>query len=278
METMKYIVETLKYIFKNILYIALFGLPPALFYMAMFDYRGFAATVRNFFTGKIAETTFGQWFGMLSIFNFSTWYGALASVFGFFVIVISMSCMLALIEKHMRIGKRTLNGVFEKLNDNILSTLLVVGIIGLIYEFWALLTALMCFAVSTLIHNLVVAYILLIPLFAGMLYLLLYVLSLLVLWLPCQLITGFDAYESLFYSYHMGAESRQQMIVALLVPLLIGNVALILFAFLGNITLSVIVFIVYFCFVIYCGVFMEVVYAMESQMEREDLKPDYKRV
>lgn len=277
MDTMKYIVETLKYLLKNILYIAVFGILPALFYMGMFDYDSFDATVRNLFGGTISQTTFGEWFGCFSLLNFSTWYGFLLSVIGFVVIVVCLSCMLGFIEKHMRIGKRTLNGVFSKLNDNILSTMLVAGIIVVIYEVWSLLTAALCFAAATVIQNIVVSYIFLILLFAGMTFVLLYVLSMFVLWLPCQLITGFGAYESLSFSYHMGVQNHRSLVLALLLPLVIGNVVLTIFTFLGNITLSFVVLIVYFCFVVYYGVFMEVVYAMESQMEREDLKPEYKR-
>lgn len=275
---MKYIAETLKYIVKNLWYILLFGVLPAAFFVGAFDYSHFTLLVKSFFTGKLTELTYLDLFRAFSLLNVSSWYGVLCSLFGFFVICIMMSVLLALIEKHMRIGKRTFNGVFSKINDNILATILVALCVFLIYEIWTALMALAEFCIILIFAKApVAAYIFGIIAFALMVWALMHILSYFMLWLPCQLITGFHVFEALTYSAHLSENKRRRLLPAILLPLLIGNGILSICVLGGTPALAPVVFVVDLIYFLYYGTLMEIAYFMDAEMEREDLKPDYKR-
>lgn len=275
---MKYFAETLKYMFKNLLYILPMGILPGLVYVGAFDYAHFKLVVTKFFTGKLLELEYLDLFRFFSPLNVSTWYGTLLSVFGFFVICIMVATLLALIEKHMRIGKRTLNGVFSKLNDNILTTIFVAFVGIAIYEIWTALTALALFSILKLfIRSVVAAYIFFIIVLALAVYLLVSILAKLVLWIPCQLITGFNVFESLTYSAHLSETRKRRLYLPLFLPVLIGTSILCLCVIGGTPALAPVVFFVYLFYVLFFCTLMEVAYFTDAEMEREDLKPVYKR-
>ncbi|MGN1234375.1 MAG: hypothetical protein ACI4U2_00150 [Christensenellaceae bacterium] len=273
---MKYIVDTLKYVIKNILYLILLAVVPALVFVLCFDYAGYAAFVKGFFTGQLVTFSFADFFRAFSILNVSHWYYVLGGIVGFFVIAIFLSVMLALIEKHMRIGKRTLNGIFSKLNDNIVATATACFVCFLIWEAFSLAIAVLGVALNSLFTNApVAAYIFFSVVVIGFIYLAVLCISKFALWIPCQLITGFGMYEALNYSAHL--QQTRQVHISLLLPLVVGNVILAVCAFGGTFALAPVVFVVYLIYFLYFGSFMEVVYFDEEQMEREDLKPAYRR-
>lgn len=278
MRRMKYIVKTLKYMFKNLWCIILLGLLPAFLYTGAFDFVRYEGFLSEFFTGKLLECTFSDFFCAFSVINVSQWYLAILSVVGFFVSCLFMAVMIALIEKHMRIGKRTLNGIFSKLNDNIVATVVVAFFSGIVYFVWIFAVSLAGVGCVAIFQNsAVAAYIFFVLLLILFTYLMLYTISRILLWLPCQLITGFRMFESLTYAAHLVETKKNPMLLALVLPYVIGNVVLGVCALGGTITLAPVVFFIYLFFFLYLGVLMEVAYFEEAQMEREDLKPAYKR-
>lgn len=275
---MKYIAESIKYMLKNILYILPMGILPGLVFVGAFDYAHFKLIVTNFFTGKLLELEYLDLFRAFSLLNVSTWYGTLVSIIGFFVVCFSEALLLALIEKHMRIGKRTLNGVFSKINDNILATMFVGGVGFVIYEVWVALTSLALYAILLLFTSSpVAAYIFFIGVFVLAFYLLITIAAKLVLWIPCQLITGFGIYESLTYSAHLCETKKSRLYLALALPVIVGLVILSVCVLGGTPTLASIIFFIFLIYALYFGVLMEVAYFTDAEMEREDLKPAYKR-
>jgi hypothetical protein len=80
-------------------------------------------------------------FRAISVLNFASWQAIVFGLIGIVVIVVCVAMMLALLDKHMRIGKRTYNGLFSKLNDNLVSTTGYALLLVLLYELWSLLTS-----------------------------------------------------------------------------------------------------------------------------------------
>ena len=229
----------------------------------------------GFFTGK-PEVSFVDVFHAISVLNFRSWEAFLSGFAGVILMVLCVALMFAFIEKHMRIGKRTLNGLFSKLNDNLISTTGIALLYTAIYELWALITSALLFFVF-LPSNLPIQYIFSVIVFFGMHFVLLYVVSIFYLWLPCLQITGFRAFEALRYSYQLVAPVKTRIILGQWFSITVAEILLALCCLFvpGKIAGFVLATALYaFMTAIFC-VRMQVVYFDRAQLERADLKKYY---
>lgn len=268
-----YTIETNKYIVKNLLYIFPFALIPAFFLALSVASDSVSLMVKSFFTGELSAWNFPDLFRAISVLNFGSWQSALSGFFGAVVIVPCVAMLMALLEKHMRIGKRTFNGILSKLNDNFPSVFLFGALILIIYELWAVILSAMLYFVS-LIPNLPTAYIFIVLTFIGLHAVLLYAIGVLYLWMPCMQITGFPVLEALQYSYHLVSPVKwgifaEQMCFLVLTEMVICVSAVFLPHTLTSVllTTAVLVFLLLYYFVR-----MEIVYFDRDHIERKDLK------
>lgn len=269
---MKYTVQTTKYIFKNFFYVIPFAVVPALFLALSISNEAVQSVVTNLLNGN-PHDSFWNYFQAISLFNFSSWGTVLSGVLGIVAIIFSVSMLMAFLEKHLRIGKRTFNGLLSKVNDNLISTCGFAVLCLGIYEIWSVILAALCFFVTG-ITDVAVAYVLLGIVYFAMHFALLYVLSLFYLWLPCMQITGFRAFEALRYSYQLVAPIRVKLIWGQWVFLLVSEALIALSVFLVESgTMAFVVATVLFTAIllIYC-VRMQIVYFDRAQIERADLK------
>lgn len=274
---MKYTVQSGKYVLKNFLYIFPLAILPAFFLSVSVDEGAMINVLNALFAGNISAWSFSELFRAISVLNFGTWQSTVFGLVGIFAIVPSVALLLAFLEKHFRIGKRTFNGLWSKLNDNIVSTcgyaILFLGA----YEIWSLLLSALMFFLSR-IPIAVLAYIL-----AGVAYLamhvaLLYFVGMIYLWLPCMQITGFRPIEALHYSYQLVTTKIKwailggQIVFLLTAESLIGLCAV----FLPNpIVFTVLTTLLYaILLMVYC-VRMEIAYFDRDQIERADLRTYY---
>ena len=274
-ETMKYTIESIKYLFKNFWYIFPFALVPAVFLSFSLDKDAIDRLLTGFFTGK-PEVSFVDVFHAISVLNFRSWEAFLSGFAGVILMVLCVALMFVFIEKHMRIGKRTLNGLFSKLNDNLISTTGIALLYTAIYELWALITSALLFFVF-LPSNLPIQYIFSVIVFFGMHFVLLYVVSIFYLWLPCLQITGFRAFEALRYSYQLVAPVKMRIILGQWFSITVAEILLALCCIFvpGKIAGFVLATALYaFMTAIFC-VRMQVVYFDRAQLERADLKKYY---
>lgn len=272
---MNYTIASIKYILKNFWYILPFAILPALFLSLSIDKFAIQKVLTDYFTGKPGGS-FPIIFRAVSIFNFRDVGAFFAGLAGIVLMVVCVSLMLALIEKHMRIGKRTYNGIFSKLNDNLLSTCGICLFYVLIYEVWAVLISALLF-LAYLVENVVAVYILSVIIFFSMHFVLLYVVSLFYLWLPCLQITGFRAFEALRYSYQLVAPVKMrivfgQWISVTIAEILIGLTAI--FVPMRGFSFAAAAVLYMFMTVMFC-VRMQVAYFDRAQLERADLKKYY---
>ena len=98
-----------KYLFKNLWYVLPCGIVPAVFLALCVHYTATAEYVRSFFTGS-PRADFVQLFRVWSIVRIDSVLGGIYAVFAFFCVGFFAALLVSLVEKHMRIGKRTLNG------------------------------------------------------------------------------------------------------------------------------------------------------------------------
>ena len=216
---MQYTAQSGKYIFKNFWYIFPFAIIPAFFFALSSDREAIRCAVETLFTGRINEFHFAHLFRAISILNFASWQSVVFGILGVFLIVLCVAMMLALLDKHMRIGKRTYNGLFSKLNDNLVSTAGYAFLLLVIYEIWALVTAALL-DLFFMIPNTLIAYILSGFVFLTMHIVLIYAIGTIYLWLPCMQITGFKALEALQYSYQLTSPVKWRLLFGQLFILL----------------------------------------------------------
>ncbi len=269
---MKYTVQSSKYAFKNFIYLFPLAILPAYFLSLSTDQEAVFCALEAIFSGDISDFHFTHIFQAISIINFSDWYSIIFGLAGVVAITICGALMLAMLDKHMRIGKRTFTGMFSKLNDNFISTSGFAWLFLMIYELWALLTTSIVYLFS-LIPVAAIAYSLVAVSFIAMHVLLIFVIGKIYLWLPCMQITGFKAFEALRYSQYLVSGMKWKLLISQLVVLffleaLVVACSLLPFGWLFTLILT----IVYaFVIIIFC-VRMMVAYFDRDQIERADLK------
>ena len=273
---MRYTLQSSKYVLKNFIYIFPFAVIPALFLSFSTDEEAMIAVLENFFSGKIGAWNFSNLFRAVSVLNFASWEAIAFGFVGIVAIVLCVSLMMALMEKHMRIGKRTFNGIFSKLNDNFLSTSGYAVLLLAIYELWSLITAaLLSFA--AIIPIPVLAYFFAIVVFLSTHFALLYLINIIYLWLPCMQITGFKAAEALYYSNQLAASVRWRILLGQAVSLFVMDALIylcVLFAPNPFVFTLLTTLLYAFVILIYC-VRMQIAYFDLDHIERADVKKYY---
>lgn len=269
-----------KYMFKNFRYVIFCGLLPAIFLAYTFDYHATSSLVLNFCSGKLQSGELEKNFMFLlrtwSLIRLDTLLGGIITVLGYFIIVLFAALLLALVEKHMRIGKRTLNGIGTQVRILLLP---VAGIVFLFYaleETCAIVLSSLTFAILQ-IQSVAVSSALCIGAFLFTFFIFLHVIETFYLWLPCLQITGFRPYHAFLYSYRLAAGVRWKLFASHALSLLLLFVTIGALAFLREpIIFYSIAFV--FCFFYFSAFFirMETVYFETDKLDREDIIKSYK--
>lgn len=210
---LKYIGSTFRYIFKNFIYLFLFAILTSYFLTMTLD----IGNMNNLFDKALhleSDYTFLELFRYLSLFKSGSWPYAIVC---FVTAIIFLPMLLGFIEKHMRIGSRSLKGILSRFNYNFLSTLVVLVCVLAVYELWALVTAGLLYGESVLLGGIACFIVILLTL-VGMTALICYLASVILLWLPCMQITGYGFMESLSYANQLNANVRGKVFLAVFLP------------------------------------------------------------
>ncbi len=271
-----YTIQSGKYIFKNFLYLLPFTLLPAFFLSLSLAEEEIKCVVETLVSGNIGNLHFYHLFSAISVLNFASWESIVYGIIGIAVLIACVSILMALLEKHMRIGKRSFRGIFSKLNDNLLPTLGYAFIVLIIYEVWSLLTAALILLVAQ-IPVVWLAYTFACILFIAAHIALIYLLGLLYLWLPCMQITGFRALEAFQYSYHLMAPVRWGILAvqAILLFAVEGVICACACIVTDGVMFSILTTAVYALLIMVYCVRMEIVYFDRENIERADKKRYY---
>ena len=270
---MKYTLQSSKYVFKNFIYLFPFAILPALFFAVSTDKAAIIEVIKVLTSGNLSDWTFKGLFNAISMLNFGSLRSIVFGLMGVILIVFCIALLMALLEKHMRIGKRTFNGIIGKLNDNFMSTLCVVLTVLAIYELWVLLLSAFLFLLSR-ITIVPVAYGLVILAFIAFHILLMTSVGAIYLWLPCMQITGFRAFEALAYSYQLMHAVKWKIMFAQIGVLLVVEALVCVCAMFLEASLSfrIVVAVLYASvMMIYC-VRMQIAYFDRDNIERADIR------
>lgn len=272
---MGYTYRSVKYLFKNFFYMIPFAVLPAVLLALSMDAQALDLLAKAYLGGNPAGLEFTQIFHAVSTFNFHSWGAFSASVFAAVAMIVCGAMLMALIEKHMRIGKRTFNGLLSKINDNLVSCFAICCWFILLYELWSLVASAFLFVVSR-IDSKALSYVLSVLLFFGSQFVLNVSLSAFYLWLPCLQITGFKAFEALRYSNQLVAPVLFKIAVSQFVGLTAAELCILLSAyFFPTGIVYAVSSAVYVALILVFCIRMEVAYFERAGIERADLRKYY---
>ena len=273
---MKITIQSTKYSIKNFIYLFPLCVIPAFFLSFTLAREEFFSVFEKFTQQSLNKLSFTEIFHVVSLFNFSSMPAVLGGLIGFIAIVLCVAMVMAFTDKHMRIGKRTFNGLFARLNDNLLSTFGVAFLLFVIYELWAVLSAAIFLLVAQL--PFIGACIALAALFVVLTFALLYMVASVYLWLPCMQITGFKAFEALRYSNILCEPIKGKLVVAQFIILFLSEilitVSVLCLPQMEVVSLIVATVLYALMIMIFC-VRMQMCYLDRTQTERADLKTYY---
>lgn len=275
---MKHTFQSSKYVLKNFFSLLPFTVIPAFFFSLSTDEKALFLVIDKLLDGRTNEWCFTHLFRVLSFLNFVSLKSILFGILGIIAITVCGALLMAFLEKHLRIGKRTYNGIISRLNDNLASTVMYVALLVAIYELWALATAEFLFLVSR-IQSPALLYTLLAVVTLAMHAVLVWLVGFIYLWLPCMQITGFRALEAIVYVNRISSSQSKlkifssQMFVLLLAEFIISACGYLLA---NNFLLFTIVTTGAFAvmIMIYC-VRMEIAYFHVDHLERADIRRYY---
>ncbi len=272
-KSMRIVVEQWKYIFKNLWFVLPFAIAPAVFLSLSLDFKAIS-TVSNAMIFGPFELDFTTIFRAVSFFRTDSFLGVVYSIFAIGCLVLFSALLMSCVEKHMRIGKRSFSGILSQLQSQILSFICFVAMYVVLYEVWALILSAVLYMISRAASKVAarIAFLLVAVLFIAAL---LYVVTVLYLWLPCKLQTGLKSYSALLYSYQLVVGVRGKLYLSFLLSYV--PCFLILFASsLGPEWISrIVAIILYIFFYLSFIVRMETLYFETDRLDREDKLRSY---
>ena len=266
-----------KYIFKNLWYVLPFAVIPAVFLAFSLDYDAIHHVTAAFYTNGLHDMEFYYLFRAFSLLRIDHAWSAVISVLMLAVSCVSFTLMLIFVEKHMRIGKRTLSGLRRQFTWLILP----VACIGLfylaLYELFSVVISALLFVVCRLPASplLYILFLLVLGIFG---FFLLYAVTLLYLFLPCKQVTGFRTYDAFFYSYRLMTGVRGKLLLSLLISIAGSFVILSSVSLLPISVFIIVAFLLCALFFMSFGVRMETVYFKTDKLDREDLLKSYREL
>ena len=275
---MKYTFQSSKYVLKNFFYILPFTIIPAFFFSLSTDEIALFEIMDKLFHGRVEAWCFTHLFRAISFLNFASFKSISFGVLGIVAMILCGALLMAFLEKHLRIGTRTYNGILSRLNDNFASTVMYLLVLIIIYELWSVATAGLLFFVSRITIP-AVMYTLVTIVTLAMHAVLVWLIGFIYLWLPCMQITGFRAIEALVYVNRISSvQSKLKIFSSQMFVLLLAEFAISVCGYflVDNFLLFTIVTTAAFAVMImvYC-VRMEIAYFHVDHLERADIKKYY---
>lgn len=258
-----------KYIFKNIWFLLPFAIVPAVFMALSLDYQCISKVWGDFFTGD-PRAEFLDLFHAWSFLRVDSVLGLVYSLLAIVAAIFFLSLLLAFVEKHMRLGKRTLSGIWSQFTNNLPSVIFAVIVYLVLYEAWAIVLSAVMFAAAE-ISATVTVYILDVIFILVFAFVLVYLSTFFYLWLPCKQMTGFGAFEAFTYSYRLVSGVRSKLIVSFFLSLAALFILLCGCSFLPAAVFYIVGFVAFALLFMNFAVRMEAVYFETDKLDREDV-------
>lgn len=273
---MRLIIDHWKYIFRNLWFVLPFAVMPAIFMALSVDFSGIQQLARSFFTARL-DVDFLEIFRAWSFVRVDSILGGIYSFFAFVFLVLCTGLLNSFVEKHMRIGKRTLSGVFSQFWGNFPAALGITFFFTALYELWAVVLSAVLFAVAAIDAKGFACFLFLLCTLLFMAALI-FLVSVFYLWLPCMQITGFRPYNAFLYSYRLAVGVRGKLILSLLLSYAPCMALLIGISFAPVFVSTIIAFVMFAIVYLSFCVRMVSLYFETDKLDREDLLRSYREL
>lgn len=247
-----------------------------IFLALVVDFKEIGAIVEGLFGGPF-ELEFVDIYRAWSMIRYDSALGILCNVLAVLSLIFFSTLLLLFVEKHMRIGKRTMSGIPEQLDNHLASFLLYILLTVFVYELWALVLSAMLYMICSIASK-TVARILFVVVSFLFVATLIYLLTICYLWLPCKLQTGFRAYDAFLYSYRLVVGVRWRLYLSMMISYAVCFIILVASS-IGPIWISRILAIILYslCYLSYF-IRMETLYFETDKLDREDILRSYREL
>ena len=265
-----------KYLFSNFWYVIVCGLIPAVYLALSFDFTAFSFVLRSFLHGT-PRVHFMELLCAFGPIRIDSILGGVYTLLTYVLSSLFASLLLCLVEKHMRIGKRSFSGLGTEMKNLLGPTFLIILLFYALAETAAIIVSAIMFWVFS-IGTTAIVYLLCALALVLVFFLFLYVFEAFYLWLPCLQITGFGPYHAFLYSYRLSMGVRWKLIGAHALSIVVTVVILGAMTFLPELAFRGVAFVL--CLFLYSSMFirMETVYFETDKLDREDIIKSYKEL
>jgi hypothetical protein len=258
------ILSTLKYYFKNFIPLALFALPGAVFFALKYNYTHFFSYMFN--SGSMGNQTLIKIFEHFSLFPS---LNILMILLWSALMIISFCLLYSYIERHMQYGIKSMIKAFKSVNYSVMSVLPVFATVIALEELFSLANALFVRLLG--LTNLTF----LLPIiFVVFLLIQFFVFSIISMWVPSRMVTGYSNRDSIRYSIRLTQGKQHKIMLGLMFPLLVTAPIMILLKQISPIGIvNTIVYALCYIFIIgYIPSYTMAAYFDFTGAERKDIK------
>ena len=264
---MKLISSALKYFFKNFLAIALFSLPAAIFFALKYNSTNFYLYLLNL--GNLENASF---FKIYSNFSLFPSFNILIILLWALILVLSFCLLFSYIERHMKYGIKSYLKSFKSINYCILVVSPVLFTFIAFEEIFAVFNSLFVKLIG--LSTLSIKGLLMTLMFAFLLIILFLIFSLIALWVPTKMVTGYSHRDAARYSIRLSQGHQFKLMLGLFFPFVITAPLMMLLKSLSTIEIvNSFVYLLCYIFIIgFLASFVMTAYFSISGMERKDIK------
>lgn len=271
---MRNLFDSWKYIFKNIWFLLPFAVVPVVFLALSLDYSEIHRLMTGFFTGA-PRMGFEEYFRVWSFIRIDSWLGGIYSFLAFVSVAVFTALMLSFVEKHLRIGKRSLSGIYGGFVSVIFSSFVFTLAYTVLYELWALLLSALLFLIASIPVTPLV-YVFFVAAFLLFTLALLYVATVFYLWFPCRQMTGLGFYNAFLCSYRLMTPVRRKLVLSYLISVVCAFLVIGAASLLPEFGFRLIAVVVFCLLYLSFTVRMETCYFEADKLDREDILHSYK--
>jgi len=264
---MKLINSTLSYFFKNFVAIALFSLPAAVFFALKYNSTSFYLYLLNL--GNLETSSFIKIFSNFTLFPS---FNILIILLWALVLILSFCLLFSYIERHMKYGIKSYLKSFKSINYCILVVSPAFFTVLAFEEIFAVLNSLFIKLISLSILS--IKGVLMTMMFALLIIILFLIYSLIALWVPIKMVTGYSHRDAIRYSIRLSQGHQLRLMLGLLFPFVVTAPLMMLLKNYSHIeVLNSVVYGLCYIFIIgFLAAFAMTAYFAISGTERKDIK------
>lgn len=264
---MKLISSTLKYFFKNFIAIALFSLPSAVFFALKLNSTSFYLYLLNL--GNLETSSFIKIYSNFTLFPS---FNILVILLWALILILSFCLLFSHIERHMKYGIKSYLKSFQSINYCILVVSPAFFMVIAFEEIFAVLNTLFIKLIS--LSSLSIKGVLMTLMFAMLMIILFLIYSLITLWVPIKMVTGYSHRDAIRYSIRLSQGNQLRLMFGLFFPFIVTAPLMMLLKNYSQLEIiNSFVYVLCYVFIIgYLAAYAMTAYFAISGTERKDIK------